>query len=203
MLLLFTVVMGLTAIARGDGRHDEEALKRRYEAFVDSLHHRRLADDYAGAVRNLDHADPKRQIIGINTLAATDELRAILWIVPLLDAEDHGVRIHAGLALNRLVASHQLKRRDMSQPEKVIILPPSPNETSLKPMSWVILKMLKKPDDGNAHAYAANMIGYLGLEEHEPDLRELLRSRHPAVTNAAGRALEMIGSSADGGLSHD
>jgi len=52
-------------------------------------------------------------------------------------------------------------------------------------------------------AYAANMIGYLGLEEYEPDLRELLRSRHPAVTNAAGRALEMIGSSADGGPSHD
>jgi len=66
-------------------------------------------------------------------------------------------------------------------------------------MSWVILKMLQMPDDGNTHAYAANMIGYLGLKEYEDDLRQLLTSRHPAVSRAASRALGMLGvNEADG-----
>jgi hypothetical protein len=52
--------------------------------------------------------------------------------------------------------------------------------------------MLQQPDDGNTHAYAANMIGYLGLEEYEAELRGLLKSRHPVVTTAARRALGMI-----------
>jgi len=53
--------------------------------------------------------------------------------------------------------------------------------------------MLQKPDDGNTRAFAANMIGYLGLEEYENDLLRLTESRHPSVTSAARRALEMIG----------
>ena len=171
---------------------DEAALKQSYDAFVQSLDHRRLAEDYPGAVRNLDSDDPKKQVTGINTLAATEEVKAIPWIVPFLDSEDRHVRIQAGLSLNAIVATHQLKRRDKSQPEKVVILPPGPGDIDLRPMSWVILKMLRLPDDGNTHAYAANMIGYLGLEEYEPELRKLLDSKHPAVTAAARRALEMI-----------
>ncbi len=36
---------------------------------------------------------------------ATDEVRAIPWIVPLLDSEDRHVRIYAGQALNAVVAA--------------------------------------------------------------------------------------------------
>lgn len=192
----FSVVILILAAAasRADDKADNEAaLKDRYDAFVKSLDHRSLAEDYPRAVRNLDSADPKKQIVGIKTLAATDELKAIPWIVPLLDSEDLHVRIGAGQALNALVASHQLKRRDKSQPEKVVILPPGPGDIDLKPMSWVVLKMLQKPDDGNTQAFAANMIGYLGLEEYEPELRKLLDSKHPAVTQAARGALQTIG----------
>jgi HEAT repeat protein len=172
---------------------NEDELKRQYDAFVESLDHRSLAEDYPGALRNLDSPDPKKQIVGITTLAATEEVAAIPLIVPYLDSEDRIVRIYAGQALNALVATHQLKRRDKSQPDKVVILPPGPGDIDLKPMSWVISKMLQKPDDGNTHAYAANMIGYLGLEEYTGELRGLLKSQHPAVTTAARRALEMIG----------
>ncbi|MBC8867937.1 MAG: HEAT repeat domain-containing protein [Planctomycetes bacterium] len=187
------VIVILIALPATTGNaHDEQALKQRYDNFVQSLDHRSLAKDYPGAVRNLDSSDPKKQIVGIKTLAATEEVKAIPWIVPFLDSEDRHVRIQAGLSLNAIVATHQLKRRDMSQPEKVVILPPGPGDIDLKPMSWVILKMLQKPDDGNTHAYAANMIGYLGLQELEGDLRKLLDSRHPAVTTAARRAIEMI-----------
>ena len=193
-LILMLLIAFPAALSTAAGNEDREAaLKQRYDAFVKSLDHRRLAEDYPGAVRNLDSPDPKKQIVGIKTLAATDEVNAIPWIVPFLDSEDGHVRICAGQALNALVATCELKRRDKSQPEKVVILPPGPGDTDLKPMSWVILKMLRKPDDGNTHAFAANMIGYLGLEEYEAELRGLLESRHPAVTQAAQRALEMIG----------
>ena len=92
-----------------------------------------------------------------------------------------------------VVATHELKRRDKSQPDKVVINPPGPGDVNLRPMSWVIHKMLRMPDDGNTHAYAADMIGYLGLSQYEGDLRQLLASRHPAVSQAASRALEMLG----------
>jgi hypothetical protein len=186
-------------VATAEGQPNEELLKQRYDAFVESLDHRTLAEDYPGAVRNLDSPDPKKQIVGIKTLAATVEVKAIPWIVPFLDSDDRHVRILAGLALNAIVATHQLKRRDKSQPDRVVILPPGPGDTNLKPMSWVILKMLRLPDDGNTHAYAANMIGYLGLEEYEAELRGLLESRHSAVTAAARRALGMIGASEQDG----
>ena len=55
----------------------KQALKQRYDALVKSLNHRTLADDYPGAVRNLDSPDTNKQSVGIKTLAATDELRAI------------------------------------------------------------------------------------------------------------------------------
>lgn len=200
LLLLFAVTAIAAQPLAGHGgetraQHEEQALKQRYDAFVESLNHRKLAEDYPGAVRNLDSPDPKKQIVGIKTLAATEEVAAIPLIVPFLDAEDRGIRIYAGQALNAIVATHQLKRRDKSRPEKVVILPPGPDDIDLKPVSWVIWKMLQMPDDGNTHAFAANMIGYGGFEEYEPELRGLLKSEHPAVTTAAGRALEMIGAS--------
>jgi hypothetical protein len=199
-LTIVMVVIALPAtVSTAAGQQDREAgLEQRYDAFVQSLDHRRLAEDYPGAVRNLDSPDPRKQIVGIKTLAATEEPRAIPWIVPFLDSEDRHVRIYAGQALNALVAGCQLKRRDKTQPEKVVILPPGPGDVDLTPMSWVVLKMLRKPDDGNTHAFAANMIGYLGLEEYEAELWGLLEGKHPAVTQAARRALEMLGASQDG-----
>jgi hypothetical protein len=190
MMLLITL---LAAVPVAAAPPNKTALKQAYDAFVESLEYRSLAKDYPGAVRNLDSSDPKKQIVGIKTLAATEEVKAIPWIVPFIDSEDRHVRIQAGLSLNGIVATHQLKRRDKSHPEKVVILPPGPNDIDLKPMSWVIWKILRLPDDGNSHAYAANMIGYLWLEEYEGELRKLLDSKHPAVARAAGNALEMLG----------
>jgi hypothetical protein len=97
-------------------------------------------------------------VTGINTLAATEEVKAIPWIVPFLDSEDRHVRIQAGLSLNAIVATHELKRWDMSQPERIVILPPGPGDIDLRPMSWVILKMLRLPDDGNTFAVNASVL---------------------------------------------
>jgi len=192
-LLLIPLTITATAWAETPSDLDEKDLKQRYDAFVKTLDDKRIAKDYAKAVAKLDSPDPKVRIVGIKTLAATEEIEVIPWIVPFLDSKERHVRIYAGQALNAVVASHELKRRDKSRPEKVIILPPGPDDLDLKPMAWVIFKMLRKPDDGNTHAYAANMIGYLGLEEFEGELGKLLESKHPAVTKAATRALEMLG----------
>jgi hypothetical protein len=117
--LIVILLIGLpSAVGTAAGQQDREAaLKERYDAFVESLDHRTLAEDYPGAVRNLDSPDPKKRIVGIKTLAATREVAAIPLIVPFLDSEDRGVRIYAGQALNALVATHQLKRRDKTRSE--------------------------------------------------------------------------------------
>jgi hypothetical protein len=178
--------------------HDEAALKQAYDAFVESLDHRSLAKDYPKAVQNLDSTDPKIQVAGIQTLAGNGSVEAIPWIVPLLDSNSHHVRLYASLGVYAIVASYETNRRDKRHPERVVILPPGPGDVDLKPMAWVIVKLLRHSDDGNISAHAARMIGLLGLREFETDLRQLLKSRHPAVTRAARWALDMLGTSQNG-----
>ncbi len=190
-----------TASAEMPSDLDEQALRQRYAALVESLDHRRIAKEYPKAVEKLDSPDPQVLIAGIKTLAATGEIEVIPWIVPFVDSKNGHVRIRAGLGLLSIVATHELKRRDPSRTERVVIMPPSPGDHDLRPMAWVILKMLRGVDDGNTHSYAAGMIGYLGLEQFEGELRKLLRSRHPAVTRAAHHALEMLGADQPNSLS--
>lgn len=171
----------------------ELTAEARYNSFVQGLDTGRIARGYPEAVKKLDSTDPKSQIHGMKTLAATGDIAAIPFIVPFLDSNDSYVRIRAGVALKQLVSSHELKRRDMNHPGKIVIKPRGPNDTDLRPLGWVIGKMLKKPDDGNTHAYAATMIGYLGLKEYETHLQQLLKSRHPAVQNAAKHAMDVLG----------
>ncbi len=63
-------------------KHDEDALKGRYDAFVEALDDKRVAEDYPKAVRKLDSTDPQTLIAGIKTLAATGEVEVIPWLVP-------------------------------------------------------------------------------------------------------------------------
>lgn len=172
---------------------DDVTPELRYKLFIQKLDTKQFTLDYAKAVRNLDSDDSETQVTGLMTLSATDELAAIPFIVPLLDSKDRYVRVYAGLALNKLVSKHALKRRDDSQPMKIVIKPLGPHDTDLRPLAWVISKMLRNSDDGSVHSYAATMIGYLDLKEFEPQLRQLLKSRHPANQNAARHALEVMG----------
>jgi HEAT repeat protein len=171
---------------------EEETAEFRYDMFAERLSTGQFARDYPKAVKNLDSPDSKLRVAALKTLAATGEIAAIPFVVPQLDSKDGDVRIWAGVALQKLVATHELKRRDMSRPTRVVIKPLGPKDTDLRPLAWVIGKMLRKPDDGNTQAHAATMIGYLGLREFEDDLKLLLKSRHPAVQNAAKNAMEMM-----------
>ncbi len=191
--LIFVLLTASVSSATAQAGLDEQTLKQKYDAFIESLDHKQIAEEYPKAVQRLDSTDPKEQVAAIKTLAATGEVEVIPWIVPFVDSENGHVRVYASLFLSNFISSHELKRRDMSQPERVVIKPLGPDDLDLKPMAWLILQMLRKPDVGNTRSYAANMVGYLGLKELEAEVRGLLKSRHPAVTRAARNALEMLG----------
>jgi hypothetical protein len=191
-LVLAALFLPPTAAAVHAG-HDEAALKADYEWFVRDLDHRRVAEDYAKAVRNLRSEDRERQRVGLATLAATEEVAVIPWVVPLLDSRHPDVRLAAGLALARLVEALVLKRRDPAVGDRVVLKPRGPKDPDLRPLGWAVWQMLRQPDDGNTHAYAASMVRYLELPAFAGDLRGLLQSRHPAVRDAARAALEGLG----------
>ena len=171
---------------------DETALKPAYDNFVRSLSHESIRQKYAEAVRKLDSADANDIRQALIVLAATCEPEVIPWIAPHLDSSKPEIQIQAGSCLEKIVTEQTMKRRDFQQPHRIVIKPLGPGDLDLRPMAWIALKLLRKPDDGNSHAYAATMIGYLGLREFEGELRALLKSRHPAVTRAARHALEVL-----------
>jgi hypothetical protein len=181
------------AVAPVRAADDQTALKAKYDEFVRSLDHERVAKDYPKAVRNLRSDDPKKQGVGLATLAATEEPAVIPWVVPLLDSASPDVRLRAGLALARLVEADALKRRDPAVGDRVVLKPRGPGDPDLRPLAWAVRTMLRQPDDGNTHAYAASMVRYLELPAFAGDLRRLLQSRHPAVSAAARSALEGLG----------
>jgi hypothetical protein len=171
----------------------EEGLHQRYSSFLKKLDAARIKADYPGAIRDIRSHKPGDQTRGLNVLGASGRIDAIPWIVPLLETENDLVRIHAGRVLEQIVSGNELLRRDMSQPEKIVLRPRSAPDVDLTPLAWPILRMMRAPDDGNTAAYAATMAGYLGLPELEGELRKLLKSVHPAVQRSATHALSMLG----------
>ena len=173
-------------------KYDEVVLKRDFDAFMESLDMLTVCEDYPKAVRKLLSGNPEKQFQAVKTLAETGEIEVIPWLLLFLDAEDKNLRIWTGSSLEKLVSSYVLKRRDMTRPEAVLIRPLRPEEKDLRPLAWIVLKMFRKPDDGNTHAYAVSMARYLGLDEFERELEQCLESRHPAVANKAKWALESL-----------
>jgi len=172
-------------------KYDEAALKKDFDAFMESVNMLTVCRDYPKVVRKLLSGDPDKQIQAVKTLAETGEIEVIPWLLLFLESENNKLRIWTGSSLQKLVSSHVLKRRDMNMPG-VIIKPLRPGDRDLRPLAWVVLKMFRKPDDGNTHAYAASMTKYLGLHEFERELEQCLESRHPAVSNTAKWALESL-----------
>lgn len=176
---------------------DEAALKRQYDDFVKSLNYEALVQSYPKAIQDLRSQKVADQLAGIRVIGAIQDPVVIPWIAPLLDSSNASVRIWAGLALERVVSKHELKRRDMSRPDTIIIRDVGPNDVDLKPVAWVVHQMLSKRDDANVQAYAATMAGYLKLTDFAPTLTQLKSKPHPAVQRAAENALKMMGAVPD------
>lgn len=173
-------------------KHDEIALEYQFDEFINSLNCLKISEDYSGAIRKLLSDNPESQKEAVATLVATGEIEVIPWLLPLLDSDNKDLSIRTGASLEKLVSSYVLKRRDMNISHEVVIKPLGPGDKDLRPLAWIVLKMFRKPDDGNTHAYAASMTKYLGLYEFEAELKECLNSIHPAVKNRAGEAIASL-----------
>lgn len=177
--------------------HDEVAMRAACDRLFAALDSVRVARDYPKAIEQLLSVEPDKQINGLKVLAATGEPAVIPWLVSMLDADEHGVALHAGLGLSEIVSAHELRRRDLAAADKVVLKPRGADDLDLRPLAWVVRRMLKMPDDGNVHGYAATLIRYLELGEFAPELRRLLVSKHPAVSNKARWALESLDCAVD------
>jgi hypothetical protein len=173
-------------------RQSEEELQQYYQQFLASLDIMKVGRDYTGAIRNLLSGIPARQEQGLSTLGASGQIEAIAWIVPLLDASDHNVRGSAGAYLEKLVTGLAYSQRDNLFDPRSEAIRRHDKKYDFRPLAWVLLRMIRRPDDGNTHAYAATMVGYIGLREFTPLIQEMLKSRHPAVVNSAASALERL-----------
>jgi len=172
--------------------YDTAVLKKQFDTFMETLDPLVISKEYPGAVRKLLSSDLEKQLQAVRTLAETGGIEAIPWLLPFLESENKSLRIWTGASLNKLVSSYALKSRDLSRPEAVLIGPLHPKDKDLRPLAWIVLKMFRKPDDGNTHAYAASMARYLGLNKFKRELEQCLTSGHPAVVNKAKWALESL-----------
>jgi len=173
-------------------KYDEVVLQRQFDEFISSLDYLKVSKDYPEAIRKLLSGNPKKQNEAVRTLAETGEIEVIPWLLPLLDSDNNDLRIWTGASLEKLVSSYVLKRRDMSEPQEVVIKPLGPEDKDLRPLAWIVLKMFRKPDDGSTQAYAAEMTRYLELYEFEAELKECLNSKHPGVKNKAELAIASL-----------
>lgn len=163
---------------------DEEPLRQKFETFIQSLDNIRIANDYPKAIRNLQSTEPQKQILGIRTLAASEEVEIVPWILPFLDSQDIYVQGEAGIAFNRLVSAHALRRRDHSIGDRVVLLPLTPKDVDLRPLAWVALKMIKKDPQGSLGGCAITMVGYLQLNDFAEGLRGIASSDSPRAKEA-------------------
>ena len=176
-----------------DPKYDEAALKITYTNFIDSLDPLIIVSNYPKAIKKLLSASYENQKLGIRILKETLEIEIIPWLIPFLDSKDNYVRIEAVMAISNLVVYYTLKRRDNNIPDRVSIKPMTSNDTDLRPLAWLILQMLRLPDNNpNLRSYAATMTGYLNLQIFELEIEMLLDSKHPAVVNSAKYAIELL-----------
>lgn len=174
-------------------KYDEADLKKRYDALLIQLDYVKVAADHPKVIKDLLSGDSAKQVTAVKMLGEAGDPTVIPWLVPFLDSEDTSLRIWAGSSIDNVIATCALKHRDFTRPDQVILQPQGDGEMDLRPFAWIALKMFRKPDDGNTHAYAASVIRYLEVREFEDELRRCLQSTHPAVSEKAKWALQSLG----------
>jgi HEAT repeat protein len=169
-------------------KYNESKLQESFRQWVDGLDSLALTADYRKPIKDLLSADASRQYTAIQTLGGSSDVRAIPWLIPLIDQENQTLRVYAGSAIERIISSEIYKAPD-GRPERV---------AALKPAAWIALQMFRKPEDGNTWAQAASISRMLGMKEFEDELMRVTGSKHPAASNAAKSALESLKASNQG-----
>lgn len=173
-------------------KFDEAELKSNFDEFINGIDSLSLTKKYPEIVRKILSHQPREQETALKMLARSQDIDAIPWILLLLDSEDKRVQTYAGYSLQEIVSSDALNRRDLKFPRFTVLKPLPKNAAALKPMAWIVLKLLRNQDP-SLIAYAMTMARYLNLYEFEDEITKHRDSVHPAVTNTMKWAIEELG----------
>lgn len=168
-----------------------DALKTSFDKFITAIDSLNLTQKYPEIVKKILSHQPRQQEIAVKMLAESQDIDSIPWILLLLNSEVQYVKTYAGYSLKEIVSSIALLRRDKDFPGFVVLKPLQQADTDLKPLAWIILKMLRS-EETNHIAYAITMARYLNLYEFEDEILRHQNNINPAVTNTMKWAIEEL-----------
>lgn len=170
-------------------RFDEKELKDKFEKFISRLDSASVARKYPEITRKILSSNPSQQAIALRMLSESEDVNTIPWAILLLDSDDKYVQTYAGLSIQKVVSSITLKRRDSKYPQYVLIKRIQKDDVELKPLAWIILKLLRS-ENPNLSSHGVATARYLNLYEFEDEILKLSKSPHPAVSNTVKWAIE-------------
>jgi hypothetical protein len=191
LTVLFFLVAVPMATAQSANRPDERQLKQDFNRFLRKATNSRFAKEYPGIIKMVLSQKPKDQEIALRMMAASEDTAAIPWIVRLCNSEIPNVRLAAAGALQNLVSSTALRRRDSNFQSMVVLRPRARTDLDLSPLGWLALEFMKS-GDASTIAYGITIVRYLNLYELEEKIRNHLQSEHPAVSNTARWVIEAL-----------
>ena len=170
-------------------KFNEKELKDKFEKFVSRLDSAAISRKYPEITKKILSSNPLQQAIALRMLSESEDVNTIPWAILLLDSDEKYVRTYAGLSIEKVVSSIILKRRDDKYTQYVLIRPIQKDNVDLKPLAWIVLKLLRS-EDPNLSSYAVTMARYLNLYEFEDEILKLADNSHPALSNTVKWAIE-------------
>ena len=175
----------------GGARHDVAKMREAQKKYLATLDVKGFAADYPKVIRDLDATDPKTRQRALAVVGATVDLRAVPLVIPMLKDPDGSVRVYAAVALNNVTVQTALERRDQKRLHIIALNPLGAGDPDMRALAAVVLEMLQSGEP-NIMAHGAIVAGYLQMEAFEPELRELLESKHETVKRQAQQALDVM-----------
>ena len=171
-------------------KYDEREMRRQYEAYLPALDFVGLASEQPKLIQDLMSGNPEWQRAAVETLGQSRDLRAVPWMVWLLDSEDWILQTMTGASIYCVISSFPVEQPADSRPDAATVRQPANPKTDIRPFAWVVLKMIRNPC---AEGYAIRLAGHMKLAEFEDELRRFLRSRQTATSEDAKDALQKLG----------
>lgn len=150
-------------------KFNENELKTSFDKFITGINSLNLVQKYPEIVKKILSHNPREQEIAVKMLAESQDIDSIPWILLLLNSEDTYVQTYSGYSLKEIISSIALLRRDRQFPAFTVLKPLQKADVDLKPMAWIVLKMLRSKET-NHIAYAITMARYLNLYEFEDEI---------------------------------
>ena len=171
-------------------KYDEHEMRRRYEACLPALDFVSLASEQPKLIQDLMSGNPEWQRAAVKTLGESRDLRAVPWMVWLLDSEERILQTMTGVSIYRVISSFPVEQPEDSRPDAAAARSPVNPKTDIRPFAWVVLKMIRNPC---TEGYAIFLSEHMKLAEFEDELRKFLYSRQPGASHAARGALQKLG----------